>query len=667
MFQKILIANRGEIACRIIKAARKLGIESVAVFSEIDRHSLHVALADEAYCIGPAPSSKSYLVQDNIIEACKTSGAEAVHPGYGFLSENAEFAERLTQENVEFIGPSASAIRSMGDKITSKQLAMEAGVPIVPGHTGVIADAKEAVTIANDIGYPVMLKATAGGGGKGMRIAHNDKECRAGFERASSEAKSSFGDDRVFLERYIENPRHIEIQVLADTHGNYVHLFERECSLQRRHQKIIEESPSPLLDDTLRHAMGAQAIAMAKAVAYESAGTVEFVVDEENNFYFLEMNTRLQVEHPVTEFVSGIDLAEWMIRIAAGEKLAFQQSDLLINGWAIEARIYAEDPKRNFLPSIGRINSYLPPHESSSVRVDTGIREGDDISIHYDPMIAKLITFGETREESIAEMKRALNRFHIGGVNHNLSFLAGIIDHEDFLTGDLTTNFIQNNFPEGFDPARKVHANPKALVAIAGSIHTRLQQRSACPTKQAGTATNLNEHLWKVVLMGDSHDVKVTSAEGANGYEVTLGDDTYVVATDWRPGKPVFFGIVNGDEINLVVERRSLGYCFWHNGSEVEVTVLPPRTAELLDVMPEKKEPDTSRYLLSPMPGLLSKLMVEVGHNAKTGQALAIVEAMKMENVLLAERDTTISKVLVDVGDTLEVDQPILEFATKVP
>ncbi len=665
MFKKLLIANRGEIACRIIKATRKLGIKSVAIFSEADRQALHVASADEAICVGPAPSSKSYLAQDNIIAACQSSGAEAIHPGYGFLSENSEFVEKLAATNIAFIGPTASAIRSMGDKITSKRLAKEAGVSTIPGHTEVVADAQEAVAIAKDIGYPVMIKASAGGGGKGMRIAHNDAECRDGFERATSEAGSSFGDDRVFLERYIENPRHIEIQVLADTLGNCVHLFERECSLQRRHQKIIEESPSPLLDDALRQAMGEQAIALAQAVDYQSAGTVEFVVDQSNKFYFLEMNTRLQVEHPVTEYVSGLDLVEWMIRIAAGEKLSFQQSDLQINGWAVEARIYAEDPRRNFLPSIGRINTYQPPQESETVRVDTGISEGDEISIHYDPMIAKLITFGETRAQSIAEMKTALNRFHIDGVNHNVNFLAAIVDHPEFLAGDLSTNFIQDHFPEGFNPSDKSPANPNTMVAIAAGIHSRYQNRMASLSSPPSEASQRCEHNWVAVLSDNSQVVNVYTYSDVTDFEVSIDGKTVCVETTWQFGQPVFHGTVDGEEINLLLERNNLGYRLWHNGSECTISILTPTAASLLDIMPVKQAADTSRFLLSPMPGLLSQLLVEAGQSTKADQPLAIVEAMKMENVLRAQRDATVAKVLAKVGDTLEVDQPILEFTSE--
>jgi len=665
MFQKILIANRGEIACRVIKTARKMGIKTVAVYSEADKNALHVAMADEALHIGPAPSTESYLVIDNIIQACRESGAEAVHPGYGFLSENAEFAERLDEAGIAFIGPNVHAIRSMGDKITSKRLAIDAGVNTIPGHTDVIENADHAVAIAAEIGYPVMIKASAGGGGKGMRVARNDTECRDGFERATGEARSAFGDDRVFLEKFIEEPRHIEIQVMADRHGNIIHLFERECSLQRRHQKIIEESPSPLLDDATRTAMGEQAVALARAVDYQSAGTVEFIADADRNFFFLEMNTRLQVEHPVTEFVTGLDLVELMIRVAAGEPLPLSQADVQQHGWAIEGRIYAEDPLRNFLPSVGRLVRYMPPSESDVVRVDTGVYEGDEVSIYYDPMIAKLITYGATRELAIAHMRHALNHFYLSGVSHNISFLAALVEHTRFREGRLTTNMIAEEYPEGFHPADVVHDDPALLISVAATIHRRYMDRAASISGQMPGYEREVHDNWVVAIGGIQHPVDVSPLENGCGHDVCYGGENYQVLSNWQFGQPLFNGTVNGVEVCMMLERRNMIYRLFHWGSQVDIMVLTAKAAELLACMPKKEPPDMSRYLLSPMPGLLSQLMVDVGHEVKRGQDLAVVEAMKMENVLRAERDGTVSKSLATVGDTLAVDQPILEFETS--
>ncbi len=662
MFKKILIANRGEIACRVIKTARKMGIQTVAVYSDADKGALHVALADEAQPIGPAPSSQSYLVIDNVLRACQESGAEAVHPGYGFLSENAEFAERLEQAGIAFIGPNVAAIRSMGDKITSKQLAADAGVNTIPGFSDVIENADHAVSIAEKVGYPVMIKATAGGGGKGMRVAKNDDECREGFQRATGEARTAFGDDRVFIERFIEEPRHIEIQVMADRHGNIVHLFERECSLQRRHQKIIEESPSPLLDDVTRAAMGEQAVALARAVDYQSAGTVEFIVDADRKFYFLEMNTRLQVEHPVTEFVTGLDLVELMIRVAAGEPLPMTQAEIRQEGWAIEARIYAEDPLRNFLPSVGRLVRYLPPDESETVRVDTGVEEGDEVSIHYDPMIAKLITYGFTRDLAITHMRAALNHFYLSGVSHNIGFLAALIEHPRFREGRLTTNMIAEEYPDGFHPADVVHDEPALLIAVAASIHRRYMDRAASISGQMAGYEREVQGDWVVVMDGKHHAVNVTPLEGGGGHDVAYQDEHYRVLSDWQFGQPLFIGTVNDAKVCMMLERRNMIYRLFHWGSQVDVMVLTAKAAELLACMPIKEPPDTSQFLLSPMPGMLSQLMVDVGSEVKRGQELAVVEAMKMENVLRAERDGTVHKSLATVGDTLAVDQPILEF-----
>ncbi|TWU29777.1 acetyl-CoA carboxylase biotin carboxylase subunit [Bythopirellula polymerisocia] len=660
MFKKILIANRGEIACRVIKSARKMGIATVAVYSEADKDALHVALADEAVCIGPAPSSQSYLVIDRILEACRTTGADAVHPGYGFLSENAEFAKQLDLAGIAFIGPGIHAITSMGDKITSKRLAQEAGVNTVPGSTEVIRDGAMAVKIAKEIGYPVMLKASAGGGGKGMRVAFNDEECREGFERASNESRSSFGDDRIFIEKFIEQPRHIEIQVLGDTHGNIVFLGERECSLQRRHQKIIEEAPSPFIDKKTRALMGEQAVALARAVQYHSAGTVEFIVDAERNFYFLEMNTRLQVEHPVTEFVTGLDLVELMIRIAAGESLQFSQTDVKLSGWAIEARIYAEDPFRNFLPSVGRLVRYAPPAESDNVRVDTGVYEGGEVSIHYDPMIAKLITYGADREESIQRMRRALNEFTIRGVAHNISFLGALVNHPRFAKGQLSTNLIAEEYPDGFDATNVVHDDPALLITVCGVIHRRYRERAAQISGQLPGYEPQVDQRWVIVFGNEHHPVTVCPAE--RGYDVTYADLTYHVESNWEFGQPLFRGSIDGEEVCVQVERRHLLYRLFHWGTQVDMLALSARAAELLSLMPVKEPPDLSKLLLSPMPGMLASMRVEVGEEVKAGQDLAVVEAMKMENVLRAERDGKVANIVATVGETLAVDQVILEF-----
>ncbi|MEQ8785923.1 MAG: acetyl/propionyl/methylcrotonyl-CoA carboxylase subunit alpha [Pirellulaceae bacterium] len=661
MFQKILIANRGEIACRVIATARRMGIATVAVYSEADRDALHVTLADEAVCIGPPPSAKSYLMHDRILEACRETGAEAVHPGYGFLSENAAFAQQLIEAGIEFIGPRPHAITSMGDKITAKRLAMEAGVSTIPGYAGALRDAQHAVKAAREIGYPVMLKATAGGGGKGMRIARDDDQCREGFTRAASEARSSFGDERVFLEKLIEQPRHIEIQVLADRHGNTLYLHERECSLQRRHQKVIEEAPSPFLTDEVRAAMGAQAVALAEAVQYESAGTVEFIVDADRNFYFLEMNTRLQVEHPVTELVTGLDLVELMIRVAAGQPLPLKQPEVKLEGWAIEARVYAEDPLRGFLPSVGRLVRYLPPNASEGVRVDTGVFEGGEVSMHYDPMIAKLITHGATREAAIERMREALNEFYIRGVSQNISFLAALIEHPRFRAGELSTNLIAEEFPDGFHAEDVVHDDPGLLISVAAAIHRRYLDRAAKISGQMPGYERKVGDGWVVVMHGEHHPV---TAHEVNGDEqvVVAGGKTYQIDSDWQFGQPLFRGLVNGVRVCLQIERRNLIYRLFHWGAQVDLMVITQRAAELLACMPVKPPADMSKYLLSPMPGLLSQLLVAVGDEVKTGQDLAVVEAMKMENVLRAERDGVVSKTTAQIGDTLAVDQAILEF-----
>jgi propionyl-CoA carboxylase alpha chain len=660
VFDKILIANRGEIACRVIKSARKMGIKTVAVYSDADRDALHVQMADEAVHLGPPPSAQSYLLKDKLLQACLDTGAQAVHPGYGFLSENSEFCEALAQAGIAFIGPGTRAIEAMGDKITSKKLADEAGVSTIPGFPGVLRDGEHAVEIANKIGYPVMLKATAGGGGKGMRVARNDEECRDGFERAANEARSSFGDERMFVEKFIEEPRHIEIQIMADSHGNVVYLNERECSLQRRHQKVIEEAPSPFLDEATRKEMGEQAVALAKAVDYESAGTVEFIVDAQRNFYFLEMNTRLQVEHPVTELITGVDLVELMIRVANGEELPIAQADVGINGWAIESRVYAEDPFRNFLPSTGRLVYFRPPEEDDHVRVDTGVFEGGEVSMYYDPMIAKLITYGADREEAITHMRSALDRFLIRGVSSNLSFLSALMVHPRFVKGDMSTNMIAEEYPEGFHPADVPHDDPAILVSVAAAMVRGYRDRAAKIDGQLRGHERRVPCEWVVVMNNEHHPVCVVSAEG--GHDVEYKGHTYAVRSDWEFGQHLFSGTIDGKEIYVQVERNQQTYRLFHAGSQADVCVITPRVAELMRYMPVKAPPDMSKYLLSPMPGLLVSLAVKEGDAVKAGAELAVLEAMKMENTLRAERDGVVSKINYEPGASLAVDDKIIEF-----
>jgi propionyl-CoA carboxylase alpha subunit len=648
MFSKILIANRGEIACRVIRTARQMGIRTVAVYSEADAEALHVREADEAVAIGPAPAAESYLKIDRIVAACKETGAEAVHPGYGFLSERPAFAEALAKAGVVFIGPTPEAIAAMGDKIESKKLAAAAGVSTVPGHLGVIENLDIAASIAEGIGYPLMIKASAGGGGKGMRIAHDASELREGFSSAQHEAKSSFGDDRVFLEKYIEEPRHIEIQVLGDAHGNVVHLGERECSIQRRHQKVIEESPSAFLDAKTRAAMAAQAVALAKAVGYRSAGTVEFIVDRNKNFYFLEMNTRLQVEHPVTELVTGLDLVELMIHIATGEMLPFAQKNVKQTGWAIEARVYAEDPTRNFLPSIGRLVRYIPP-VGDGIRIDSGVTEGAEISLYYDPMIAKLCAYGADRDEAIERLRGALDAFYVSGLRHNIAFLAAITGSERFRRGALSTDFIAEEFPDGFAPPAEF-TEADRIILLAAAIAERL----LAVGREAAELT--------VLLDGEPHKVSLRPEPG--GYAVETGGETCLAASDWRPADKLLHLRVE-DRVATVQIDRLPGSAFRlsHAGVTRHAQVLSPRAAKLLLQMPPKVAADTSRSVLSPMPGLLTALVVSEGQEVKAGEALAIVEAMKMENVLRAERDGTVAKLRAKAGDSLAVDQVILEFA----
>jgi len=654
VFEKILIANRGEIACRVIRTARRMGIETVAVFSAADANALHVEMADEAVAIGPAPAAESYLVMDRIVDACRQTGAQAVHPGFGFLSENGTFVEALEAAGIAFIGPPANAIRAMGDKIESKRLAAKAKVNTVPGHMDLIADADEAARIAGEIDYPVMIKASAGGGGKGMRIAYDDAQARDGFRSAQNEARASFGDERIFIEKFIEEPRHIEIQVLADGHGKILHLGERECSIQRRHQKVIEEAPSPLLDAETRAAMGAQAVALARAVDYRSAGTVEFIVDNKKNFYFLEMNTRIQVEHPVTEMVTGLDLVEWMIRIAAGERLAIGQDDVKLTGWALEARVYAEDPLRNFMPSIGRLTRYREPPTGERVRVDSGVVEGSEISMFYDPMIAKLVTHGETRDAAIREMQDALDAFYVRGINHNMSFLAAVMAKDRFRDGRLTTDFIPEEFPEGFQKAALPAAAREVMIAVAVVVHDRVARRAA------DDPADRSARDWTVRIDGEAHAIRV-QPEGA-ALRLRGAVEDCLVEDDWRPGMPLFQGRIDGRSVTVQIDRRGPTYRLTHGGAEVDALVVRPRVAELAARMPEKAPPDLSRLLLSPMPGLLVRLAVEEGQEVKAGEELAVVEAMKMENVLRAERDGVVAAVHARPGASLAVDQAILEF-----
>ncbi len=666
MFQKILIANRGEIACRVIKTARKMGIKTVAVYSDADRNALHVSMADEAVHIGPAPANQSYIVIDKIMDAIAKTGAQAVHPGYGFLSENMNFAAALEKAGVVFVGPPSPAIEAMGDKITSKKIAQEAGVSTVPGYMGLIADADEAVKISGQIGYPVMIKASAGGGGKGMRIAWNDQEAREGFQSSKNEAAASFGDDRIFIEKFVTQPRHIEIQVLADKHGNCVYLHERECSIQRRNQKVIEEAPSPFLDEATRKAMGEQACALAKAVGYTSAGTVEFIVDGNRNFYFLEMNTRLQVEHPVTELITGVDLVEQMIRVANGEPLPFRQEDLKINGWAMESRLYAEDPYRNFLPSIGRLTRYRPPVEGTTerggiVRNDTGVYEGGEISMYYDPMIAKLCTWAPTRAEAINEMRLALDTFEVDGIGHNLPFVGAVMDHPRFQSGNITTAFIAEEYPEGFQGAR-LDADVLARVAASAAAMNRVAEIRR--TKVSGTMDNHERRVgddWVVTLQGVEHVVKIAADHG--GSTVSFADgSTRRVTSDWTPGQPLARVMVDGTPLVMKVGKISGGFRLRLRGADLKVHVRTPRQAALAKLMLEKLPPDTSKFLLCPMPGLVTKIMVEVGDEVQEGQALATVEAMKMENILKAERKGVVRAVKAAAGSSLKVDEVIMEF-----
>jgi propionyl-CoA carboxylase alpha chain len=668
MFKRILIANRGEIACRIIKTARRMGIATVAVYSEADRDALHVEMADEAVLIGPPAAAESYLAIDKIVDACTRTGAEAVHPGYGFLSEREAFPKALAKAGIVFIGPNAKAIAAMGDKIESKKAAAKAKVSTVPGHLGIITDEQHAQEIADEIGYPVMIKASAGGGGKGMRIAHSKAEVAEGFARARSEAKSSFGDDRVFIEKFIVDPRHIEIQVLGDKHGSVIYLGERECSIQRRNQKVVEEAPSPLLDAATRKKMGEQAVALAKAVGYDSAGTVEFVAGQDKSFYFLEMNTRLQVEHPVTELVTGIDLVEQMIRVAAGEKLALKQSDVKLSGWAIETRIYAEDPYRNFLPSIGRLVRYRPPAETSgggiTVRNDTGVTEGGEISLYYDPMIAKLVTHGPTRAEAVAAQADALDAFTIEGIRHNIPFLAALMAHKRWQAGRLSTAFLAEEFPDGFHQRAPEPAIARVLAAVAAAVDHVLGERKRRISGQTSGRAVTRERL-RAVRLGESEIALDVIRDGEAIAVRFVGSDAkkpHLLLSSWKPGVPVWSGTFDGRPISVQVRPVVNGFDLSHRGVEARAYVYTEREAAAARLMPVKKAADSGKALRCPMPGLVVSIAVAEGQEVKAGETLAVVEAMKMENVLRAERDGVVRKIHAKKGDSLAVDAVILEF-----
>ena len=673
MFKKILIANRGEIACRVIKTAKKMGIKTVAVYSEADKEARHVQMADEAVYIGPAPSRESYLLMERIIQACKDTGAEAVHPGYGFLSENEQFAKRCEEEGIVFIGPKHQSIAAMGDKIASKKLALAAKVNTIPGHNEAIATTEEAVKIAQGIGYPVMIKASAGGGGKGLRVACNDKEAAEGFAACKTEAMNSFGDDRIFIEKFVEGPRHIEIQILGDSHGNVVYLNERDCSIQRRHQKVIEEAPSPFIDPATRKAMGEQAVALAKAVDYQSAGTVEFVVGKDKSFYFLEMNTRLQVEHPVTENITGLDLVEQMIRVAAGEKLAFKQEDVKLNGWSMECRINADDPFRNFLPSIGRLVKYRPPEEVDGVRVDTGVYEGGEIPMYYDSMIAKLIVHGKDRTDAIEKMRSALNDFVIRGIHSNIPFQAALLQHPRFVSGDFTTGFIAEEYPEGFKMDSVQPADPRRLAALAAFMRYRYlehikmidgqlighemtiaKQFVVVTGARVGSKDSPIEIAIRVELKDATYSVYIDDVDGISRYDIV---------SNWRPGEICLRATMNGNsKITAQVERRGGKLFLILDGAQYECMVLSPLGAELQRRMPVKVPPDTSKLIMSPMPGLLTNISVKVGEAVTAGQKLAAIEAMKMENTLTAAQDGVVAEIYAKVGESLAVDQLIIRF-----
>jgi propionyl-CoA carboxylase alpha chain len=666
MFSKILIANRGEIAVRIIKTCRRMGIAAVVVYSEADADSLAVAMADESVFIGPSPANQSYLVAGKIIDAARGAGAEAIHPGFGFLSENAGFARQCAEAGIVFIGPNPGAIDAMGDKIQSKLAAAKAGISIVPGHIGEIDDTAHAVRIAEEIAYPVMIKASAGGGGKGIRVAWNRRDVEEGFSAVRAEAKGAFGDDRIFIEKFIVDPRHIEIQVLGDKHGHVVHLFERECSIQRRNQKVIEEAPSPLLDAETRAAMGAQAVALARAVSYDSAGTVEFVAGQDKSFYFLEMNTRLQVEHPVTELITGIDLVEQMIRVAAGERLLFDQSDLAIDGWAIESRIYAEDPYRKFLPSIGRLSRYLPPAEGDrgdfKVRNDTGVREGDEISTFYDPMIAKLCAWAPDRSGAIAGMSRALEDLHIEGPGHNTAFLAAVMDQPRFASGELSTNYIKDEFPDGFAGLPPQPWQSDIILAVAVAMHRVLAARAR--GIGGDLSAKFNRNAWVVVAEGRRRDVQVSEVSGALAIALPEEGRTLLLEeVEWRPGAPLFAGRLDGRAFTATVAPAPEGFTIRFHAVREKVLVLTPISADLHARLPPKAAPDTSRLVVSPMPGLVVSMDVVEGEEVKEGQVICVIEAMKMQNIIRAEREGRIESLGAKAGDSVAADDVLARFA----
>ncbi|MEM6535966.1 MAG: acetyl/propionyl/methylcrotonyl-CoA carboxylase subunit alpha [Pseudomonadota bacterium] len=665
MFEKILIANRGEIAVRVIKTCRRLDIKTVVVYSDADAASLAVQMADEAVHIGGAPASESYLVIDKIIDAAKQTGAQAIHPGFGFLSENPEFPKRLEKAGLSFIGPNAGAIKAMGDKISSKKLAAEAGVSTVPGHMGLIESTNEAVKISKDIGYPVMIKASAGGGGKGIRIAHSDKDVKEGYPAVKAEAAAAFGDDRIFIEKFILEPRHIEIQVMGDKHGNCVYLFERECSIQRRNQKVLEEAPSPLLDEKTRKLMGEQAVALAKAVDYDSAGTVEFVASgADKSFYFLEMNTRLQVEHPVTEMITGVDLVEQMLRSAAGEKLSLKQKDLKINGWAIESRVYAEDPYRGFLPSIGRLKRFIAPAEGpledGTVRMDSGVREGDEITMFYDPMIAKLVTHGKDRDHALDVQAAALDRFHIEGIQDNIPFCAAVMDEARFRSGDITTAYIKDEFPDGFKGVAPTPEQRTIMIAGAAFMHAVLSMRAAGISGRISPIPTLSSD-WVVVLGDDYVPVKIDVEAGAG--DIAIDEKRHSLVSYWKPGEPLLTGTLDGVDFSLKVAPTMKGYRLRHRGVTFDVMVASEATANIHKRLPEKEKPDLSKLVISPMPGLMVSVDVAVGETVEAGQSVCIVEAMKMQNIIRAEATGEVKAVNVAAGDSVAADQVLIEFS----
>lgn len=663
MFKKILIANRGEIALRVIRTARKMGIKTVAVYSEADTNALHVTHADEAIYIGPSPANQSYLVIDHILDAVRQSGADAVHPGYGFLSENANFALALAKEGVTFIGPNPDAIVSMGDKIEAKKRAEKAKVNTIPGYTGVIKDAKEAARIATKIGFPVMIKASAGGGGKGMRIVRDKGEIAQAYSSTTNEAKKSFGDDRLFIEKFIENPRHIEIQIMADEYGNVVCLGERECSIQRHHQKVIEEAPSPFLDEKTRKKMYEQSVSLAKQVKYKSAGTVEYIVDQDKNFYFLEINTRLQVEHPVTEYVTGLDLVEWMIRVAAGEKLPFKQSDIKLNGWAMESRIYAEDPTRGFLPSTGRITEYKEPATNGKVRVDSGVYAGGEVSMFYDAMIAKLITYGATRADAIKGMRAALGEYVISGISHNISFLEAVMEHPRFMTGDFSTNFIAEEYPDGFSGADLDEEKTRVMLGVGMFIYMKDAQRAGTITGQTPGRQRQLSTRWVVSV--DELGFGVYVRHRNDGFDIQSEHARFGVMSQWVLGSKLFQGVVDGKQVNVRIEHIPGGYILHHAGSKAVVTVRTPRVAELARYMPTIDESYLSLQLQAPISGMVVDVKVKAGESVTRGQELVILEAMKMENILYAEEDGVIAALHVKAGDNVQVNGVLLEYASQ--